>query len=126
MTCDLISLILQGVGGGLSAGAGDNTKLRNVGADLMIAGVVFQVVTLIVFALLVAQYIIRTRNQLNNMSLEAKLLIEKSKFKGFIAALTIAFLAVCTRCLYRIAEMVGGWANPIMRNQAEFIVLDGL
>jgi hypothetical protein len=126
MLCDFISLLLQAIGGGFAGGAAQNVALRNIGTNLMIAGVIFQVITLIAFAGLVLNYFFRTRSKWNSVAQEAKTLISQTKFRLFLAALATAFLAIFTRCIYRIAEMVGGWANPIMRDEAGFIALEGL
>lgn len=126
MFCDFISLLLQAIGGGFAGGAGNNVSLRNTGTDLMIAGIIFQVVTLAGFAVLVLQYALATRSKWVNVSDNAKALIRQTKFKFFLGALTLAFVTIFTRCIYRIAEMVGGWANPIMRDEAGFIGLEGL
>ncbi|EME84187.1 uncharacterized protein MYCFIDRAFT_135704 [Pseudocercospora fijiensis CIRAD86] len=38
----------------------------------------------------------------------------------------IAFqVATMALCIYRLPEMAGGWGNPLMRNEKEFLILDG-
>jgi hypothetical protein len=56
---------------------------------------------------------------------EAESIKTKTSFKFFIFGLILAFLAVFTRCVFRIAEMAGGWRNPIMQSETDFIALDG-
>ncbi|KAL2068049.1 hypothetical protein VTL71DRAFT_16147 [Oculimacula yallundae] len=111
ITCDFISLTLQGIGGGFAGGADDDQKMRDLGTNLMIAGIVQQVATLMAFAYLVTDYAVRTRFAWEAVDPEAKALLTQWKFKGFLAAVFIAFWTVFFRCVYRIAEMVGGWAN---------------
>lgn len=118
--------MLQAVGGGFAGGAGNNMHLRNIGTDLMIAGIVWQVATLIVFAGLVADYTLRTRQAWNQVPESAKILAQKLSFRYFVGGVTVAFITIFCRCVYRIAEMVGGWANPIMRDEKGFIVMEGL
>lgn len=48
----------------------------------------------------------------------------RGRFVWFVRAASFAFVAVLIRCIYRVAEMAGGWANPIMRDETTFIVLD--
>lgn len=48
--CDLFSLILQGTGGGVAATADDGSSFQKVGNDLMMAGIVWQVITLLLLA----------------------------------------------------------------------------
>jgi hypothetical protein len=118
--------LTQAVGGGFAGGAGNNVNLRNIGTNLMISGIVWQVATLIAFAGLVIDYIIRTRRAWNDVTPEAKSLLKQRKFRGFLAAVAVAFVTVFLRCVYRIAEMVGGWANPIMRDEIGFDVMEGM
>lgn len=118
--------MLQAVGGGFAAGAGNNTKTRNTGTDLMISGIVWQVATLLAFAALVIDYVLRTRRAWNDVSPEAKTLLRQTKFQGFLAAVAVAFVTIFLRCVYRIAEMVGGWANPIMRDEVGFDIMEGM
>ncbi|KAK2628394.1 hypothetical protein QTJ16_001497 [Diplocarpon rosae] len=126
ITCDFISLLLQAIGGGMAGSSGDDATLRDLGTDLMIAGIVWQVATLIAFASLVLDYVLRTRFAWEAVDPSAKTLLRQRKFKGFIAAIVVAFVAVFLRCVYRIVEMVGGWANPIMRDEPSFIVFEGV
>jgi hypothetical protein len=38
----------------------------------------------------------------------------------------ITYIAISTRCIYRIAEMADGWGSLIMRNQPSFVILHGI
>ena len=123
--CDFLSLILQGAGGGIAATAKtpSNEKLGN---NMMMAGIVWQVFTLLVFGVLVGDYYVRLRSRRGEMGTTATTIIKDMKFRLFLGALLLAYVAIFTRCCYRIAEMAKGWKNPIMQNQTDFIVLDGV
>lgn len=123
--CDFLSLLLQGAGGGIAATAKSPSK-QKLGNDLMMAGIVWQVVTLLVFAILVGDYFSRLNARRGQMGPTANTIIKDLKFRLFAISLLIAFLAIFTRCVYRIAEMAKGWKNPIMQNETDFIVLDGV
>lgn len=125
ISCDIVCLVLQAVGGGLAGSAGFNEDQRTTGTDMMITGVVLQVSTLIVFAALASLYAIRTRKSWQRVSLSAKALLQTTKFQAFLAAIAIAYVAIFLRCVYRIPELVGGWANPIMQDEVSFAVLEG-
>jgi hypothetical protein len=60
MTCDFVSLVLQGAGGGLAATA-DDKKGSDAGRNIMIAGMVFQVVSLAIFMGLWLEFIFRLK-----------------------------------------------------------------
>lgn len=125
ISCDLVCLVLQAVGGGLAGSAGFDQDQRELGTDLMIAGVAIQVATLLVFAALVASYVFKTRQNWQNVPGSAKVLLQMRLFRCFPVAMATAYVAIFTRCLYRIPELVGGWANPIMRDEISFAVLEG-
>ncbi|EGP86973.1 unnamed protein product [Zymoseptoria tritici ST99CH_1A5] len=125
ISCDIVCLVLQSVGGGMAGGAGFNRQRRQTGTDMMIAGVVLQVVVLLVFAALVWLYAVRTRKNWANVAQPAKALLQERKFRSFLIAVAVAYSAIFLRCLYRIPELVGGWANPIMQHESSFAVLEG-
>ncbi|KAL8677732.1 MAG: hypothetical protein Q9186_005867 [Xanthomendoza sp. 1 TL-2023] len=123
--CDLFSLILQGVGGGIASSA-ESESASDAGSNIMLAGIVWQVITLIVFAALAADFTLRVTRARSNLTLAASELLQSTKFRLFGAGLVTAYLTILIRCVYRIAELAGGWKNDIMRNEAEFIVLEGV
>ncbi|KAL6710144.1 hypothetical protein ACN47E_009935 [Coniothyrium glycines] len=123
---DIFSLILQGAGGGIAATAEPGSNLQDVGTNLMIAGVVLQVVILAVFGSLLADYTLRTYRRRDHLSSEAMALFHKTSFRAFILAVIIAYLGIFIRCVYRIPELTGGWGSELMRNEPEFIVLEGV
>ncbi|KAG7004449.1 efflux pump himE [Physcia stellaris] len=123
--CDLLSLILQGAGGGIAATA-NTTATQDIGNNLMMAGISWQVATLLVFGILVADYVYRAYSSRNSFTQATVNLLASRDFKLFAASIVLSFLVIFTRCVFRIAEMAGGWANPIMQDEAEFIVLDGV
>lgn len=124
--CDLLSLILQGAGGGIAATSNDNQPLQLVGNNLMMAGISFQVFTMLAFGVMAALYCIRLSRSSTPLSASAEGVKTSTAFRLFLGAFLLAFLTIFTRCVYRIAEMAGGWANPIMQNETEFIVLDSV
>ncbi|KAK2781510.1 hypothetical protein FQN53_000526 [Emmonsiellopsis sp. PD_33] len=127
IACDLLSLILQGTGGGIAATAGANFPLRDQGTNVMIAGIVWQVITLFVFGGLASHIFWRLMGDGGKrMSSEAQEVWAGGKLKVFILSLAVAFTMIFFRCVYRIAEMAGGWANEIMRDEISFVILEGV
>lgn len=92
----------------------------------MLAGIVWQVFTLIVFATLACDYAFRAYRNTSTQTIAAIELRQTAKFKAFMAGLLLAFLTVWVRCIYRIAELANGWGSDIQRNETEFIVLEGV
>lgn len=90
----------------------------------MMAGLAFQVFTLLVFLALCLDYVIRLRQNPATRKPETRELRAGSRFRLFVAALVVAFVAILVRCVYRIVEMAGGWRNAVMQDEASFIALD--
>jgi len=124
ISADIAALILQAAGGGIAATAGNNTSLRDVGDRLMITGISWQVLTLLVFGIMITDYVLRRRRSPAPLSDEARRTLHDQKFRIFSVTLLIVYTAIFTRCVYRIAEMANGWRNPIMQNQGLFIGID--
>ena len=131
--CDLISLILQGAGGGIAATGVDNPSAQRTGNNMMIAGVVWQVITLLVFGVLVCEYARRvlkfTRQNgagLSALHPSAQSLLHRRSFQFFMGAIVMAYFTIFIRCTYRIGEMADGWGSAIMQDEADFIALDGV
>ena len=89
------------------------------------AGIVFQVFTLMIFALLSGEYFWNVWQRRAELSPSSLLVRGGLRFRLFLSALVLAYLSIFTRCVYRIAEMAKGWSNPIMQDQTDFIALDG-
>jgi len=92
----------------------------------MIAGLSSQVITLFIFAVLAAIFFIRCAANKDKLTPAAGHLWQASGFRMFVGAAVVAFILIFVRCAYRIAELKDGWGSPIMRREAEFVVLDSV
>ncbi|KAL7956190.1 RTA1 like domain-containing protein [Trichoderma compactum] len=128
LPADLSCLIVQAIGGGIAAAGGKtNRKLQESGNRAIIAGVALQVVVLIVFGFLSTDYYVRVRKHMARPEAQGTdgwKLWHDASFKKFRYAMSGAFVVILIRCIYRIAEMAGGWGNRIMQDQPSFLVLD--
>jgi hypothetical protein len=110
----------------MAATANDNQSQQDTGDHLMMAGIAFQVVTLLFFGAAASWYVIRRWKAQNvPFSVEATRFLASTKFRLFVYGFTLAYVAILVRCIYRIVEMAGGWANPVMQFEPAFIALDG-
>ncbi|KAI9743445.1 MAG: hypothetical protein M1818_002757 [Claussenomyces sp. TS43310] len=111
--CDVLSIVLQAAGGGLSSGGKGNN-----GVDVSLAGLAFQVFTLCVFVILVADYMLRwKRNGTTALTI---------RFKLFATLLSLAIIFILARSAYRIDELSDGYNGSIFHDQTSFIVLEGV
>jgi hypothetical protein len=127
LPADLSCLIVQAIGGGIAAAAGStNKKLLDGGNDAIIAGVALQVVVLIWFGTMGVDYWLRAKKYMHSAEATPAALSvwNDPKFRKFGFAVAGAFSCILARCIYRIAEMAGGWGNHIMQDEISFNILD--
>ncbi|KAM0247983.1 hypothetical protein ACHAP5_003767 [Fusarium lateritium] len=127
LPADLSCLIIQAIGGGVAAAAKrDQPDLAQNGNRTIVAGVVLQVIVLLAFGAMATDYFLRVKKYMHSPEAapESLRVWQDKKFRLFSYAVGGAYLAILTRCIYRIAEMAGGWGNHIMQDEPSFLVLD--
>lgn len=125
MTSDFISLVLQGTGGGLAATADDYSG-SETGRAIMVAGVVFQVVSLLIFMGLWLEFVFRLRRTSESAKDERFVeLRDTKKFTWFQYALGAAVVLIFIRSVYRVAELQQGFNGPIANDEVSFMILEG-
>ncbi|KAF4496973.1 phospholipid-translocating ATPase [Fusarium agapanthi] len=127
LPADLSCLIIQAIGGGVAAAAKRNQPdLARNGNRTIIAGVVLQVIVLLAFGAMGTDYYLRVKKYLHSPEAapESLRVWQDKKFRMFGFAVSGAYFAILIRCIYRIAEMAGGWGNHIMQDEPSFLVLD--
>lgn len=117
--CDIISLVLQAVGGAQSSNTRGNSS---VAIDISIAGLSFQVFTLCVFIALSLEFAWRYFHATDARLLRKDL---PTKFRIFAGFLSLALLLILARCVYRIDELSEGYSGNLIHNEGLFIALEG-
>lgn len=99
----------------------------------MIAGLSFQVLTLLLFILATADFALRVRRRSRSLgaaaldqSAAAVATRRSMRFRGLLAALALATVCIFWRSVYRVAELSGGWDGPLMGDQGMFIGFEGV
>lgn len=125
MTSDFISLVLQGAGGGLAATAKTHAG-SETGRAIMVAGVVFQVISLLIFMCLWLEFTLRLRKT-SDSAKDARFFELRStkKFAWFQYALAAAVVLIFIRSVYRVAELQQGFNGPIANDEVSFMILEG-
>ncbi|KAI5921834.1 RTA1 like protein-domain-containing protein [Camillea tinctor] len=126
--CDILCLLAQSGGGTLSALAVKQRSSTDTGDSIVLVGLSLQVATLLVFIGLVVDFAVRT--YLNSPSAldphPAMVAVRASgRFRGFAAALALSTVCIFVRCVFRIVEMSGGYAGPLMARQDLFVAFEG-
>jgi len=128
--CDIASLVLQALGGGIASAKTHQNEDPTVGNNIMIAGLAFQVLTLLIFIVLALDFAIRTICRIRRLGQDAldprhAKLRDSWQFKGFLVTLSFSTLCIFTRCVYRVAELSEGWSGQLIKTQRYFIGLEG-
>ncbi|EQB47898.1 RTA1 like protein [Colletotrichum gloeosporioides Cg-14] len=114
---DVSCLVIQAAGGAIST---DSKGDSDLGVNLAMGGLVIQVVVIVVFCAVFADYMIRyTRS-----SYTRKLMQREKIFFGFLA---LAVALILARCSYRVDELSEGYSNSTkVTDEGLFIGLEGV
>ncbi|KAK9386675.1 RTA-like protein, partial [Lipomyces mesembrius] len=124
IACDIISLLLQASGGAIASGSGSSSGMT--GKNLMLAGLIFQVVATLLFMIACAEFSWRV----HQAGLDARDpnhvgLGNSRLFHVFLWALAVAISCIFTRSVYRVAELSQGFQGTLANQQVTFMVLEG-
>ncbi|KAJ3536787.1 hypothetical protein NMY22_g5879 [Coprinellus aureogranulatus] len=131
-TCDVIALVVQGVGGGLAATASENGRDPNVGGNIMLGGIAFQLAVIVIFSLCMVEYFVRysldrpVRDIKPGTDWESERGEYTTKLKFMVFAIAFTTLVLFIRAVYRTIELTDGWGGVIISTERYFIVLDAI
>ncbi|KAL8779970.1 MAG: hypothetical protein Q9213_006695 [Squamulea squamosa] len=118
--CDILSLVLQSIGGSLSS---TSEGSNNAAVNVSIAGLSFQVFVILVFIALTFDYVYRYRKA---QRVTPRTIPLSRGFKIFSIFMTISITLILIRCIYRIDELSQGYSGPLIHNEGLFIGLEGV
>lgn len=125
-TCDFICLVLQGLGGGIASTA-NTTSSSNVGRNIMLAGLIIQLISLGLFAIACTDFFLRVRKARDMWNPRYLNLVNSKLFKAFLFGLATATITIFIRSVYRCAELSGGFNSKLFTSdEALFMILEGL
>lgn len=88
------------------------------------AGLVLQVVVLVIFSIAFADYMIRYIH--SGRRQRQRQVVSGWRFTAFFGGLTSAIALILGRCAYRVAELQAGYDSKLFHDQVPFIVLEGV
>ncbi|KAJ7864225.1 RTA1 like protein-domain-containing protein [Mycena olivaceomarginata] len=124
LPCDIIALVVQGVGGGMASTATDLDG-ANVGANVMLGGIAFQFAVIVVFTVFALDF---TQRYIRDRPVRAEEFPRgflTPRLKTMLGALAFSTTVLVIRSIYRLIELSGGWTGRIIRTEVYFNVLDG-
>ncbi|KAL8642821.1 MAG: hypothetical protein Q9228_000517 [Teloschistes exilis] len=114
-TCDVLSLVIQAIGGGLASSASSEVNGdTKPGTDTMVAGIVFQLASITVFVYFFFVFLKRVRSQ-----------VLPRNMKILVLAACFSVVMIYVRSIYRTVELLQGWDGYLITHQVYFVVLDG-
>lgn len=154
--CDVLSLVIQAIGGGMAAVASLSYENPDNGTHVMVAGIAFQVVSMTLFYGFFFDFLYRinfkaspevkftfanlikifnfgpSSQRLRVEKLEPfydqeyRHLRDKKLFRYFPIAVTLATTFIYIRCVYRVVELAQGWSGNLITHEVYLMCLDAL
>jgi len=95
--------------------------------DIMIAGLISQVITMTLFLALWADFVLRTRRARGSRMQPALYdsLRAQKNFGLFQWSLFVATVLIFVRCIYRVAELWDGFGGKLANHESTFMVFEG-
>jgi len=113
--------------------ASHNNESVETGDNIMIAGLAFQVFTLLLFMAAVVDFALRTMRRHRKLGAsaldqDANLRAARGswRFRGCVAALALATICIFWRSVFRVAELSNGWEGYLMARQDLFVGFEGV
>lgn len=155
VSCDVISLVVQAVGGGMAATAVTEKNSTDAGTNVMVGGIAFQVASMSLFYLVMLEFVFKIyfrsspqvkfsiknlfalfMNTRHGDGLRQYLepyyepiyhpLRSRRLFPYIPFALYTSTLFIYIRCIYRLVELSEGWSGYLITHQAFLMSLDAL
>jgi hypothetical protein len=96
-----------------------NSDGNNPGVHISMAGLVLQVIVLVLFIIAFADYMFRYSHSGHAARFSWRL-------KTFFAGLSTATILILVRCTYRVAELRDGYDGELFKEEVPFIILEGV
>lgn len=119
-TIDVISLVIQAVGGAMASIAFQQTPVGDTdkGTRIMVAGILFQLAAIAIFSALFTWVILKGLQSRGEI-------LKQAKIRMVIAATCISVLVLVIRAIYRTIELLQGWDGYLITTEPYFLALDG-
>ncbi|KAJ5163607.1 uncharacterized protein N7500_005437 [Penicillium coprophilum] len=118
-TCDVISLVVQAIGGGMASQQADKIDGDTApGTHIMVAGIVFQLFSITIFVFCAADFIRRVMRKRLLKTVNGPVI-------PLFAAMILSIVCIYIRSIYRTIELSQGWDGYLITHETYFIALDG-
>ena len=120
---DLVSLVLQGMGGVLASVKAQNEEDPTLGTNIMITGLGFQVISMILFMVLAVDYVLRLKKWRETNVQTSQIPVTERRLL-FLPFSGLAITCMFIRCIYRVVGPSDGWTGHLMHDETTIIALE--
>jgi len=125
ISCDIIALIVQSIGGGIAS-----TTQPVLGGNIMLGGIVLQLVVLALYTALATEFLIRfnadrPRRYIRESGVSHPRGTVDKPMKYMLSAMAVMVILLVIRSIYRTIELSDGWTGTVISTQWLFDVFDG-
>lgn len=104
----------------------DDHEDSQPGINLMIAGLLLQAISLGLFLLIGALFMLRVRRGMPDQTPSKVFIRRRPLFHAFLGGLLLSTILILIRSIYRVVELWGGFTGELWNDQTDFMVLDGV
>ncbi|KAF7300317.1 hypothetical protein HMN09_00915000 [Mycena chlorophos] len=129
---DVVSLIVQAIGGAAAAAAVNMRKNPAEGGRIMLGGIAFQMAIITIYVLCAGEFVLRYLRDWPVRRLASADSTARSgggrmtpRMKILLYAMMFNTTCLFIRAVYRVIELSNGWTGRIIRTEVYFNVLDG-
>jgi hypothetical protein len=117
--------LLQAAGGAIASSSNTQSG-SDLGKNIMLAGLIFQVTSLTAFAACCTEFFVRVLKARGTWEPKYVNISTSKIFNAFLISLAVATLCIFIRSVYRCAELAGGFDGALFTSdEALFMVLEG-
>ena len=100
------------------------------GTNIMVAGLAFQVFSMLIFIVFTLEFAWRVWQLRRNGGDESeddekRTIVNSTQLALFAIPFSLAILCLFIRCSYRVAELGSGWEGRLIHEEGTFIALEG-
>ncbi|KAI5831841.1 RTA1 like protein [Schizophyllum commune Tattone D] len=124
---DVISLLVQGGGGGVAVGA-DTLEGAERGGNIVLGGICLQLAVIVFFSIIASEFFWRyfkdcPRPKLAATHPEPRGMLTRNLILA-VGCLGLSTLLLFIRAVYRVIELADGWNGTIIKTEVWFLVFD--
>ncbi|GAA5832842.1 hypothetical protein JCM3766R1_007064 [Sporobolomyces carnicolor] len=116
VVADVVSLVIQAIGGGMAGSAGDDRDKLQTGSRVMLAGIAFQLAVMVIFVGYGCYWCLRAHREIREAG---------SRMQLMLGSMAVASACIIARGIFRTCELNEGFRGRLAEGQ-RFILVDAI